>query len=104
MNKRRKKIGGGIFSCWRSIGSRKCDLWNSGLPDFSMFNIPKQETKYPMATKYIKWPKNIPNESEIFQIAIEHTTIFNSKAFQNKPNLGFFLCANIPSGNPGGTK
>jgi hypothetical protein len=37
----------------------------SGLPDISWYNIPKWEEYTRMATKYTKWPQNIPNGSEI---------------------------------------
>jgi hypothetical protein len=31
------------------------------LPDFSLYNIPKQEKMYQTNSKYTKWPQNIPN-------------------------------------------
>jgi hypothetical protein len=36
----------------------------------------------------------------IFEMAIENTNIFHSKALQNLPKFGF-LVRKIPSGNPG---
>jgi hypothetical protein len=37
-------------------------LFQSGLPDFSWYNIPKRENG-------TKWPKNIPNGHKIYQTA-----------------------------------
>jgi hypothetical protein len=33
-------------------------------------------------------------------MAVKHTNILPSKAFQNMPTLGFFWNADTPSGNP----
>jgi hypothetical protein len=53
-------------------------------------------------TQYTKWgkitqlphyviAKNIPDGCKIFQMTIKSTNIFNSKALQNLPNLGFLV-------------
>jgi hypothetical protein len=35
-------------------------VMNAGLPDFSWYKKPKRESFTKMATKYTKWPLNIP--------------------------------------------
>jgi hypothetical protein len=65
----------------------------------------KNSTKLPyqMATKYTKWPQNIPNGHKIYQMAtkytkwhkigqmaIKYTNTFNTKTLQNLPKSGFF--------------
>jgi hypothetical protein len=38
-----------------------------------------------------KWPLNIPNGHNIFQMAIKYTSIFHSRALQNLPKFGFLV-------------
>jgi hypothetical protein len=66
------------------------------LPDLSCYNIPKPGKNIPnnnqiyqmtikyiyqMATKYAKWPQNIPNDHKIHQMTTKYT-----KWLQNIPN------------------
>jgi hypothetical protein len=45
--------------------------------------------------------KNIPSGCEIFQMTMQYTNIFHSKAHQNIPIIGNFgLKIPTPSGNP----
>jgi hypothetical protein len=53
--------------------------------------IPKQVKMYRMNTKCAKWPSDIPNGHEIFQMAIKYINIFQSKALQNLPKFGFLV-------------
>jgi protoporphyrinogen oxidase len=62
-----------------------------GLPDFSWYNVPKREKYTKMTTKFTKWPLDIPNGCQIFQMAINYTDIFHSKALQNIPNLDVWV-------------
>jgi hypothetical protein len=48
-----------------------CSLSRAGLPDFSLFNVPKR--------------------GKIFQMAIEYTNFFLSKALQNSPEFGVLV-------------
>jgi hypothetical protein len=41
----------------------------------------------------------MPNVSKIFEMAIKYINIFQSKALENLPKLGFWF-KNKPSGNP----
>jgi hypothetical protein len=54
-------------------------LSQTGLPDFSPYNVPKRWKYYQMMTQYTKWP----------QIRRKKTKIFYSKALQILPKLGF---------------
>jgi hypothetical protein len=78
--------------------------WNTALPEFSWYNIPKRwnidqipakciyqmamKYMYQMVMKYSEWPQNIPTLS----------VPKPSKIFQNWD----FWFENVPSGNPGG--
>jgi hypothetical protein len=62
-----------------------------GLPDFSWYIIPKRGKMYQMNTKCTEWLKNIPNGCKIFQIAINYINIFQSRALQNLPKVGFLV-------------
>jgi hypothetical protein len=42
-----------------------------------------------MATKYTKWPQNIPNGHKIYQIALQYQ--YHCKTLQNLPKLGFLV-------------
>jgi hypothetical protein len=53
--------------------------------------IPKPEKMYQLNTKCTKWLKNIPNVCKIFQMGIKYIKIFQSKALQNLPGLGFLV-------------
>jgi hypothetical protein len=44
-----------------------------------------------MYHKVTKWPWNISNGCNMFQMGIKYTNIFHSKGLQNLPNLGFWL-------------
>jgi hypothetical protein len=68
----------------------------SGLPDFSWDNIPKRGKIYQITIKCTKLPQDIPKCCQIFQMDINYTNSFHSKALQN---LDFWF-ENIPSGNP----
>jgi hypothetical protein len=59
-----------------------------GLPDFCWYVIPKPEKIYQIDTKCYEW--SFSNVLKIFQMAINYTYIFQSKALQNFPKLGFF--------------
>jgi hypothetical protein len=48
-------------------------------------NIPKLPLNYQLANLYLG------NGCNIFQMAIEHTNLFNSKALQNLPKLVFLV-------------
>jgi hypothetical protein len=61
------------------------------LPDFSWYMIPKPEKMYQMNTKCTKWSQNTLNIHKIFQIAIQYINVFQSKALQNLPKLGFLV-------------
>jgi hypothetical protein len=59
--------------------------------------------------KNTKWPQNMPNGHllkqngcKIFQMAIEYTTVFHSKALKIYPKNGILVLKYIyiPSGNP----
>jgi hypothetical protein len=63
----------------------------SGLPDFSWYNIPKWEKIYQMTTKYTQWPQNILNCRKIDQMAIKYTNFFHCKTLQNLPILEFLV-------------
>jgi hypothetical protein len=54
------------------------------LPDFSCHNIPKRRKMHQIATE-------LPNEHKIYQMAIEYTNLFHSKALKNLPKLGFWF-------------
>jgi hypothetical protein len=41
-------------------------LYTTGLPDFSLSNIPKRE-------KYTKWPQNVPVGQRIYQMAVKYS-------------------------------
>jgi hypothetical protein len=56
----------------------RSDLY-SGLPDFSWYNIAKQEKMYQMTTKYTEWTQNTPNGRKTVQIVIK-TNIYHCKA------------------------
>jgi hypothetical protein len=51
----------------------------AGLPDFSWYLLDT------------KTGKNVPNEHKIFQMAIKYINIFQSKALENLPKLGFLV-------------
>jgi hypothetical protein len=79
----------------RVFGSKTWGQFDTGLPDFSWYNIPKREkyTKwsqnipkghkiYQKATKYTKWPQNMYTKGhKIYQVAAKYT-----KWPQNIPN------------------
>jgi hypothetical protein len=65
-------------------------MFRAGLPDFSLYNIPKMGKIYQMAIK-------TPNGRNIFQMSIEYTFFIPTKI---NPNLDFWF-ENVPSGNPG---
>jgi hypothetical protein len=68
--------------------------WKSGLPDFSW-------SKHTQTGKYVyQKTTKLSNGRRKFQMVITHTHIFNSKALQNIPKVGFLVWKNIPSGNP----
>jgi hypothetical protein len=54
----------------------------------------KLPLNYPVAIKYIKWAKYIPNGHNTYQ------TSFTARDSKIYPNLNFWF-ENIPSGNPG---
>jgi hypothetical protein len=77
--------------------ANKLNLWClPGLPDFSLYSIPKQGKIYQITIKYPKWPQNLPNGCKTANIPISsiarHTKIY--------PNLTFWF-ENMTSGNPG---
>jgi hypothetical protein len=43
----------------------------TGLPDFSCYNIPKREKYTKMTIKFTKWPQKIPSIRKIDQTAIK---------------------------------
>jgi hypothetical protein len=53
--------------------------------------IPKLEKMYQINTKCNKWSYNIPNIHKIFQKAIKYINIFQSKALNICPKLGFWV-------------
>jgi hypothetical protein len=54
--------------------------------------LPKQfKIMYQMNTKCSKWSYNIPNACKIFQMALKYINIFQSRALQNLPKLGFWV-------------
>jgi hypothetical protein len=66
-------------------GSGVGERWHqAGLPDFSRHNVPKRGRTYQNTT-------NLPNGHKIFQMGIKYISIFNSKALQNLPKLGFLF-------------
>jgi hypothetical protein len=71
------------------LAARRC--FQSGLPDFSWYSIPKWGEIYHMARKYTKGPENIPNGSKIDHMARKYTDSFHSKTLQNVPKFGFFV-------------
>jgi hypothetical protein len=65
------------------------DLVRAGLPDFYCYSIPKR--------------KNIPNDQQIYQMAIKHPkrpTSSIARPSKIYPNWNFWF-ENAPSGNPG---
>jgi hypothetical protein len=48
-------------------------------------NVPNEYKMYQMVTKYPTSPQKIPNGNKIY------TNIFQSKALQNRPKLGFLV-------------
>jgi hypothetical protein len=75
-------------------------VFQPGLPEISWHNIPKWGKMYQMGNKLPNgYNTYLPNSRNIFQMAIEYTTLFYSNALKNVPNLGFWS-ENIPSGNP----
>jgi hypothetical protein len=62
-----------------------------GLPDFSWYMTPKLEKMYKVNIKCIKRSKNILNVRKIFQVATKYINIFQHKALQNGPKLGFLV-------------
>jgi hypothetical protein len=70
-------------------------------------NIPNGRKIYQMVTKYTKRPHNKPIDHKITQMATKYTkmatkytNIVRCKTLRNLPQLGFFWFENIPSGNP----
>jgi hypothetical protein len=59
-----------------------------GLPDWH--NVPKWWKIYQIAAKFTKWPWNVTNGRNIFQMAIEYNNLFHSETLQNLHKLGFF--------------
>jgi hypothetical protein len=58
--------------------------------DYKTFKCPQNIPNiYQMATKYTKWPQNIPNGGKIDQTNIKCTNIFHRKNLQSLPKLGF---------------
>jgi hypothetical protein len=64
---------------------------NAGLPDLSRYDIPKREKIFQLTIKYSQWPQNIPDGSEIEQVAIKGTNIIHCKTLQNLPKLEFLV-------------
>jgi hypothetical protein len=62
-----------------------------GLPDFSGHTIPKRDKKYTKLPQNYPMTIKIPNGNNIFQVAIEYTKLFDSKALQILPKLGFLV-------------
>jgi hypothetical protein len=90
-----KKTGTKIFS----LTTLQTSLRNQGCQIFLGTCIPKPEQMYQMNTKCTKWSLNIPNVCKIFQMALIYSNIFQSRALQNLPKLGFLVWKK-PSGNP----
>jgi hypothetical protein len=65
-------------------------LWRTGLPDFSLYNIPKWGKNTPNDYKIIKCPLNLPSGQKIFQINI-FKNILDYKVLQNIPKLLFLV-------------
>jgi hypothetical protein len=63
-----------------------------GLPDFSLFNIPKRG-------KYTDLPVNVPNCGNIFQMAKENINFLFQGTLKFTQTWKFWF-ENIPSGNP----
>jgi hypothetical protein len=63
----------------------KIHLLLPGLPDFSLLNIPKRGGGGNMPNCHD--PMAVGN---IFQMSMEFTNFFHSKALHNLPNFGFF--------------
>jgi hypothetical protein len=60
----------------------------SGLPDFSWYNIPKWEKLQQVTFKYTKWPQNIPNGHKIYQ----HLSLQDPPKFTQIGILGLKIC------------
>jgi hypothetical protein len=58
---------------------------------FLLTQYTKTSENIPNYHNITKWPQNIPNDCEIFQMTIKYTSIFHSKALQNLPKLGFLV-------------
>jgi hypothetical protein len=54
-----------------------------GLPDFSLFNIPKRGETYLIATKLPKGHEIYQMDKNLFRLAIEYTNFIHSNALQN---------------------
>jgi hypothetical protein len=65
--------------------------YETGLPDFSWYNIPKWGNMYQATLKYTNWPQQIPTSHKIDHMAIKSTNIFHYKAHHNLPKFGFLV-------------
>jgi hypothetical protein len=64
-------------------------LFSSGMPDFSLYNIPKRWEIYQITTKYIKFQLNIPNYPKTYQNGRKIDQAFHCRSLQNLPtNFG----------------
>jgi hypothetical protein len=65
---------------------------SSRVTRFFLIQPTKKGKIYQMATKYTKWPQNIPNGRKIDQMAKNvHTNNFYCKTLQNLPKFGFLV-------------
>jgi hypothetical protein len=64
---------------------------NTRVARFFLVHDTETGKMYQMVLKYSKWPLNIPNGPKIFQMAIKHINIFQSKDLRKLPKLGFLV-------------
>jgi hypothetical protein len=72
---------------WSRIERRRAGI---RVARFFLVHDTKTGKMYQMNTKCTKWSKNIPTVCKIFQMAIKCINIFQSRALQNLPKLGFW--------------
>jgi hypothetical protein len=70
--------------------SVRLSFW-AGLPDFSWNNIPECEKIYQLTIKLLNGHKLYKMAVNILQMDITYTNIFDFKALQNLPKLGFLV-------------
>jgi hypothetical protein len=84
-----KRAAAAAAGSWQLFRSLAPKLIHCRVARFFLVQTTQTGNVYQITRNYTKLPENIPNGRKILAMVIKYTNIFDSKAHQNIPKLGF---------------